>query len=289
MARLSCFTLPYRHVSIDRALEGIRKAGFRHVGFGLQHDGVLIPGDDPSPALLKSLLRRFDSHGLQPDVMFLREVSGLEAVPAVCRRLEVARELGVKYLVATGPWGYRRWPDEPFSAQEYLPRHRDFVASMRQVARHAEEIGVTIVLKPHTGSTATAPILLGTLEEIGSPAVMACADPGNVRFYEGISAEEDLEGLGGCIACFVAKDHRGARANADFPVPGEGEVDFERAFRFCASMGFAGPVIVERVDGTVRESIDPVEIDRRLAHAYQNLQAIARRAGLLLEETKEVL
>ena len=51
----------------------------------------------------------------------------------------------------------------------------------------------TIALKPHMGLTATSWEQLDTLARIGSPAVRACYDGGNVHYYEGLSPEEDLK------------------------------------------------------------------------------------------------
>lgn len=45
------------------------------------------------------------------------------------------------------------------------------------------------------------------------------------------------------------KDHQGPRLQMDFPPPGEGSIDHAAMFRILAGAGFAGPVMIERVDG----------------------------------------
>lgn len=58
---------------------------------------------------------------------------------------------------------------------------------MRHVAEQAERAGVTILVKPHTGNTATAMECRQTLQAVNSPSLAVCYDAGNVRFYEGVS------------------------------------------------------------------------------------------------------
>ena len=77
----------------------------------------------------------------------------------------------------------------------------------------------------------------------------------------------------------VMKAHRGPRAHPDFPVPGEGEVDFARILRSLRAAGFAGPLSVERVDGTDRGPIPAHEVDARLARARRNLERLLAEVG----------
>jgi len=76
------------------------------------------------------------------------------------------------------------------------------------------------------------------------------------------------------------KDHRGLRANADFPVPGTGQIDHQEMFRTLFAGGFSGPLAVERVDGTDRAAAMPAEeIDRRIAQARELLEPMLRKAA----------
>lgn len=272
-----CLTLPYARYPFERALDGIAAAGFRAIGFGLPHAGVPVP-EEQTPAEAKRIRSLCDRYGLGVSLLYGAQVMR-EDVEQLCRRVDFAREVGASLLMWVGTWGYRQFPDEPLSPEAAAAAHRDFLARIRPVAEYAAASGVVLTFKPHTGNTATGPILARTLRDIGVPGVRACYDPGNVHFYEGIAPEDDVRPVLAETAALVMKDHRGPRANPDFPIPGEGEVDFVRILRDLRGAGFDGPVIVERIDGADRGPIAEDEIDRRLQRAYANVGRMLREAG----------
>lgn len=270
-------TLPYARYSFARALAGLASAGYRWVGFGLPHAGVPVPAEETA-AEAERLRQLCQAHGLEPYLTYGTNVMSV-GVEGACRHLDFVHALGARMVLWLGTWGYARFPDQPHPPERLAADHAVFVERLRQVAEHAGRLGLTITLKPHTGNTATGSILRRTVEEIGHPAVRACYDPGNVRFYEGISPEEDVEAVAPLTEALVLKDHRGGRAHADFPVPGEGEIDFPRIVARLRQAGFAGPLIVERVDGAQREPIPPEEIDSRLARARRFAEGLAESRG----------
>jgi sugar phosphate isomerase/epimerase len=71
------------------------------------------------------------------------------------------------------------------------------------------------------------------------------------------------------------KDHRGGRAFGDFPVPGQGEIDFEATFRTLFGVGFRGPLSLERVDGMLDATgMSGDLIDQRIKEAYAFLKPL---------------
>ncbi|HHW10321.1 MAG TPA: sugar phosphate isomerase/epimerase [Firmicutes bacterium] len=280
MSFLVCSTLPYGKYDFERALQGIKKAGYSYVGLGISHAGTPLLTADTKKEKAAQLAEKCKKYSLEPVCMFAPRLVTKDDVAAACQVLDLAREVGLHYIISAGVWGYKKWPDEPFSAEEMAEKAVPWVGAMKEVAAHAGGLGLTYALKPHTGNTATAAQIKATLDAVDSPAVRACADPGNLRFYEGIDAEADTEALLPYLAAFVAKDHRGNRADADFPPPGEGDIDFVRLFKSLANAGYEGPVIVERVDGDGSTPLDPPELDARVALARENLLAMAKEAGL---------
>jgi sugar phosphate isomerase/epimerase len=263
---LGVHTLPYRKEPLERALQGIAQAGYRLVGLYTDHAGSPIIPLDPSAAQTAALLRSITGYGLTPVTMFARR-GAMEQMEPLRADLDLCAALGMPLLQAAGPWpfvsadkrkGEMRW----YGEIERLLRH------LAAAAPEAAQRGVTIVLKPHRGATATGADLVDVIERIGSPAVRACWDAGNVRFYEGLDSEDDLEQSG--VAPFVKsvciKDQRGGQGVADFPVPGDGEVDHPRMLRILTAAGFSGPLLIERIDNQpTAEAIDAALVR---AHAY---------------------
>src|SRR5262249_40641273 len=60
--QIACMTLPYARFSLQRALEGIRSAGYRYVAWGTTHqeDGKRVPvlPSDASPEKARELAKK---------------------------------------------------------------------------------------------------------------------------------------------------------------------------------------------------------------------------------------
>ncbi|MDF2723310.1 MAG: family glycosyltransferase [Paenibacillus sp.] len=273
--KLACMTLPYAKHSFERALEGISRAGYKYVAFGWPHMGADVP-DETSDGAVSDLQRLFDKYSLDPvSLSGYRQFAVGQPLERARRCLEIAKELGIDEVLSAGTWTFRKFPEEPLPEDEQERLHREYVEKYKQVAAIAEELGRIITIKPHSGNTATSAHILRAVREIGSPNVRASYDPGNVEFYEGLDSAEDFVSLAASAYSIVAKDHRGARANADFPVPGTGDVNFPAIFKMMKQAGFDGSVIVERADGPTELEA----IDERMTAARIQLQRLLDEAG----------
>lgn len=273
--KLACMSLLYAKYPFERALEGIARAGFRYVGFGWPHAGKDVP-DEADEGAISELRSLFAKYKLEPVVLSgYRQFSPGQPLSRARRCLQTARELGIKEVLSAGTWTYRVFPDEPVPEAEAARLHREYVDHYKQVAAIAEAMDIMVTIKPHSGNTATAAHIEQTLRQIGSPNVRASYDPGNVHYYEGIRAEEDFRLIAGQTYSIVAKDHRGARANQDFPIPGTGDVNFPAIFGILHDCEFNGTVLVERVDGPG----DAELIDQRLAETRSRLKLLLHDAG----------
>jgi sugar phosphate isomerase/epimerase len=282
---LSCQTLPYRAHPLPRALEGIRKAGYQYVMIYQTHAGKpvftpALPADER--AALKGLIR---DHALTFHMAFAGlglDLGTEKGIEDFKKELDLCREFALRTVVGTGPWGFRKFPDEPKPADEWERETSAFYKGMEKVVAHAETIGITIALKPHTGITATAKACREVVKRIVSERFKICWDAGNVSYYEGIHPDPDLPALAPDVRAVCLKDHRGGRANGDFPVPGQGQVDHELMFKILFGAGFRGPLAVERIDGNMDAAKMPVElIDERIRQAREFLKPLLDKiAGL---------
>jgi sugar phosphate isomerase/epimerase len=256
-AKIGCFTLPYRKFALADALAGIRSAGFEHVGVWPEDaSGPLLDSESGSTKTAE-LGRRIADAGLRPSVLFGR-VCPLddESERNFIVRLDQAAELGVDEVLSIAPWPYAQGIDVPRPADEWAAEVERFYRHLAPVARHAEEIGMTIAYKPHTGLTATAAECRQLVERAGSPRVRISYDPGNVSFYEGVRPEGDLPKIADSVVSICVKDHVGGRGEAGFPNPGTGDVDWQAIFGVLAEHGFSGPATVEKLAGAEIDEIN---------------------------------
>jgi sugar phosphate isomerase/epimerase len=115
------------------------------------------------------------------------------------------------------------------------------------------------------------------VQRLKSPYLKVAWDAGNVSFYEGIYPDPDLPDLAPEVKAVCIKDHLGLRGDANFPVPGQGQIDHEQMFRTLFAAGFNGPLAIERVDGRSEKKLTPEVVDERLAAAHRHLVPILDR------------
>lgn len=280
--QLGAMTLPFRGHSYARALEGVAAAGFRFVCLGLPHDGRAVPHPDDEGATFARAVEQARAYGLDPVVYFCLASAHAESGEAAWNAaVDQAAAVGIRCLLSMGTHSYL--PD--FSGKrphaDQATDEARWAEVMRRVCVRAANAGVSIVVKPHTGNTATAVECRATLETVNHPALSICYDAGNVHFYEGVDPTADLPLIADRVRALCLKDHRGARFEVNFPPPGEGCIDHPTLFGILAAAGFAGPMLIERVDGTDDAAkMEFQEIVRRLARSREAMEQALRAAGM---------
>src|SRR5688500_15730819 len=72
--QIACMTLPYSRFTLNRALDGIKGAGYSFVAWGTTHneDGKNVPvlARDATPEKAKELAKKCRDMGLEPVMMF---------------------------------------------------------------------------------------------------------------------------------------------------------------------------------------------------------------------------
>ncbi len=145
--QVACMTLPYSAFPLERALRGIRDAGYRHVAWGTTHREA---GGKPVPVLAadapvdraRDLATRCRDLGLEPVMMF----SGI--YPEAKNGLEVLRRRLLQAGAAKVPqvltFGHTRGGN-----------HALWVQRFKELAPIAQDQGVLLVVKQHGGETGT--------------------------------------------------------------------------------------------------------------------------------------
>ena len=102
----ACMTLPYSRFPLQRALEGIRDAGYKFVAWGTtqREDGrdlpVMGPGDSPEKA--RELGKRCRGLGLEPLMMFSTVYPEHKDAPEVFRaRIQQAAAAGIPQILTS--------------------------------------------------------------------------------------------------------------------------------------------------------------------------------------------
>lgn len=253
--RLALSTNSYHTYSLEEALAGAAKAGFKSVEL------TSVPGwtehvrrdaDQEELAHVKDLLRKY---GLTAISLSGHSDLVTDAGVAEFRKaLEIAKALGISY-VTTSTGGH-----DASSAGSLEEQRVKFLARIGGLADEAAASGITICLETHGGLLAHGAMAAQLVRDINKPNLGINYDPGNVIFYGNVRPEDDIKAAAPWVKHVHVKDQIGGAGVWNFPATGSGEVDFKTIFAELDKAGFDGPCSVEiEFQGEPWPSLDGVD------------------------------
>jgi sugar phosphate isomerase/epimerase len=269
--QIACMTLPYAAFPPERALRGIRQAGYGYVAWGVNHRDSsgqprpLLAVEAPA-AEAAALAARCRAMELEPVMMFSTvHLEAAGALDAHLRRIEQAAAARIPFLLTFG----RTAPGERAAV----------IQNLKAMAPRARAAGVTVVIKQHGGNTGTGRACSRVLEEVGDPAVRMCYDAGNVLDYEGQDPLPDIQACWRDIRAFAIKDHRQTPKNEDCG-PGFGEIDHYKLLAPVMRTGLTMPLACENIfEPLVARPAAPEGVDKLAQRAREYLEAVVRQGA----------
>jgi sugar phosphate isomerase/epimerase len=236
--QLACMTLPYSPFPFERALRGIRSAGYRYVAWGTTHpdsSGRRVPLIDwkAPPSRAREIARQCTDEGLPPLMMFtMVNLEATEAPEAHARRIDQAAEAGIPFVLTFG--------------QTKPGMYENVIRTLKHAGPLARKAGVLVVIKQHGGNTATGALCSKILAEAGDEGVKTCYDAGNVLDYENNDPIADIRACWRDVRAFCIKDHRNWPKDQDCG-PGFGEIDHYRLLEPVMRTGLKMPLACENI------------------------------------------
>jgi sugar phosphate isomerase/epimerase len=265
--QIACMTLAYSRFPLERALTGLKEAGYRYVAWGTNHrepDGKqqpLMPEDAP-PEKAKDLGKRCRDLGLEPLMMFsgvYPEAKNHKEV--LTSRVRQAAAAGIPQVLTFG---------NPRGGDRKL-----WVEQFKQLGPVARDHGVLIVVKQHGGLTASGVLSAELIRDVADEGIKVNYDSGNVMDYLKLDAPSvlaDFQKCGAETRSFCIKDHRLSPKDEDCG-PGFGEIDHYKLLQPVAFTGRSLPLCCENIFAPLLpRPAKPEDID-----------ALARRAREFLE------
>jgi sugar phosphate isomerase/epimerase len=262
--QIACMTLPYSQFPLDRALSGIRAAGYAHVAWGTTHKeeggaGAPVIAADAPPEKARELAKRCRDLGLEPLMMF----SGVypeapQALEILTRRVQQAAAAGIPQVLT---FGHTRGGARAL-----------WVERFKKLGPIARDHRVTIVVKQHGGETGTGEACAAIVREVADEGVKVNYDAGNVLDYLDVEPIADLRKCAAEVRSFCIKDHRNFPTDEDCG-PGFGEIDHYRLLHPVAFTALAMPLCCENIFAPLLPRPSRAE----------EVDALARRAREFLE------
>jgi sugar phosphate isomerase/epimerase len=265
--QIACMTLPYAQFSFDRALTGIKSAGYRYVAWYTRHhkDGkevrVLAENDPPQKA--KELGKRCRDLGLEPVLVF----SGIypeapKAVEVLKSRIRQAAAAGIQDVLT---FGHTKGGNRKL-----------WVERFKELGPIARDHGVRIVVKQHGGETGTGAACAEITREVADDGIKVNYDAGNVMDYLRVDPIADIKKCADEIRSFCIKDHRTFPKDEDCGA-GLGEIDH---YRLLAPVAFTGRVIPLCCENIFAPALprpkDPKAVDELARRAREFLELVVQ-------------
>ena len=184
-----------------------------------------------------------------------------ESLPQAMRRHAAhAAELGAGYLFVSAAAG--QMPRQ--QAYDRLRRLGDAVGSHK----------VYLAMETHPDLCQNAEQMLQTMARVDHPWVGVNFDTANVCYYtQGADTIEELRKVTSHIRGVHLKDTTGGYLDGDFPVFGQGTVDFDAVDQALTGAGYGGPYTME-LEGGAFDCADPKELAGKVSRCVAHLQRV---------------
>jgi len=120
------------------------------------------------------------------------------------------------------------------------------IQRLRALAETAADSGVTLCMETHLPFGHNADEALRTIDETESEGLRVNFDTANIYYYNrNIDGTAELARVRNHLGSIHLKDTDGTYHSMNFPVLGQGIVDFPAVFRLCDEVDFQGPFTLE--------------------------------------------
>jgi hexulose-6-phosphate isomerase len=217
--------------------------GYEVVELCMTSQGELNPGLDETE--LRRLAAAVRAEGVEPVSMVHGQCTGnllaggeaqRVSIEETCRGLRAAAAMGIGCTLHTlGRLGPELYYDEAYA---------NGVAALREIARTAEEAGVTLAVEMVWNGFLFSPLEMRRfLDEAGSDRIGFYFDPGNMAVFQ--YPHHWVRIVGRHVKMVHLKDWRGNALNGDWTPLLEGDVDYVAMNRELRALGYDGPMISE--------------------------------------------
>lgn len=251
----------YHGFSIEEAIEGISRAGFRYIELTATKGWTEHVFADQSFQHLLDVKDALDRAHLIPFSMSGHcNLMDTERIGDFITNIRLAAFFGCNYIVSS--IGEAHLQDQAVADNATVAQH------ISALVPYLEKYGLTLVLETHGKEHGTGKVLSEIVKLVNHKRVKVNYDTANVIFYGRVDPCMDLAECVDDVAYLHLKEKAGEADVWDFPALGKGWVDFSTIFSLLKEKGndspfsieieftAAGPKDLEEVNQAVQDSAD---------------------------------
>lgn len=261
-------TNTYHGFSLDEALEGISKAGFKYVELAGVKGWTEHVSWEMTDGQLDEVKAKLKKYGLK--AIALGGHSNImtdEGLENFMKNIKLAQRLQCEYIVtATG---------ETHGDKEIIEDEDILIERLEKIVDKCKKAGIKVVLETHGANYATGKKLYDLVNKLSSDFIGINYDTANVIFYGNVKPEEDIKTCVDKIYFIHLKDKLGENQEWNFPAVGKGLIDFEDIFKTLKERDYSYPISLEiefTPDGP--RSVD--EVHQGVKDSYNYIQKLIK-------------
>ena len=235
------------------------EAAWEHMPrIGISHVFLSVPKAEEVDATLA----RLKKHGLSPVVMRANaELSEADFVAVMAAETAICKKMGVKYLFLS-------------AKRKDLP-YEEAYARLHAAGDAAQKNGVIIAMETHPDLGTNGAVQVETMKAVNHPNVRVNFDTANITYYnKNTTAVDELKKSIPYLATIEFKDHSLGFETWDFPVVGQGKVDFKTIVEMLKAQGYQGPVTIE-FEGTKGVALTEEQTKLAIAESVAWVRSLA--------------
>ena len=252
----------YHGFTVEQAIEGIRRAGFRYIELTATKGWTEHVFPDMPFERLLTVQDALQKAGLTPIAMSGHcNLMDTERIGDFVKNIRLAAFFGCRYIVSS--------VGEAHLQDRATAGHAEVAAHIRALLPELSRYGLKLMLETHGHTHASGKVLSEVVRLVDSSLVRVNYDTANVIFYGNENPADDLAACVKDVGYLHVKDKGGAANVWDFPALGQGWVDFPAVFGVLEREGNDSPVSVE-IEFTQAGAKDVAEVDEamRASAAY---------------------
>jgi sugar phosphate isomerase/epimerase len=245
---VSVSTNTYHGFSVDEALEGIARAGFKFVELTAVRGWTEHIMPDQSEAQLKHVEDKLRELGLScAAVSGHCNLTDAERLNDFRENMALAHRFGAKWIISST--GEAHFGKDERITDDVL------IANIKALVPDLEKYDLRLGIEVH-GEYGTGEKILKIVKGVGSDRVGINYDTANVVFYGGKVPNEEVKTCHEGVNYVHLKDKVGFDNGWNFPAVGSGDLDLLGFIGFMREKGYEGPLSIE-VEFTADYTMNP--------------------------------
>lgn len=255
----------YHGYSIEDAIDGIKKAGFRYVELTATKGWTEHVFPNMTFERLCKIKDELKNNNLIPFSMSGHcNLMDRERLEDFILNIKLAAFFGCDYIISS--IGEAHLKDRTEISDEEVAEH------IREIVPFLQEYDLQLGIENH-GKHGTGKQLKKIVELVDSPNVMINYDTANAIFYGNVNLEEDIVSSIDKIGYIHLKDKAGAYNEWNFPALGQGYIDFKMIMEKLEQTNNNCPLSIE-IEFTSEGAKSLDEINKAVKDSYDYLKSI---------------